>query len=99
MFVLGNLVIALAKITALALTAMWWLLIIRAIISWVNPDPFNQIVQLLNQATEPVLAPIRRLLPMTMGIDLSVLVAILIIIFLQSFLIQTLIDIGYRLKM
>jgi YggT family protein len=97
MFVLGNLVITIAQLVSIILTALYWLILIRALISWVNPDPFNPIVRLLHQLTEPILEPIRRFLPMS-GIDFSPLVAFLAIFVLRSFLVQTLFDIGSRLK-
>lgn len=99
MFVLSNLLIALANILNIIFTIIYWLIIIRAIISWVSPDPYNPIVQFLYRTTDPILEPIRRLLPMGMrfsAIDFSPLIAILLIIFLKSFLVRTLIDIAYR---
>jgi YggT family protein len=68
-----------------------WVIIIRALISWVNPDPYNRIVQILTRVTEPALRPIRKLVPPDkIGVDLSPLIAILIIIFLQYALIKNL---------
>ena len=96
MFVLGNFVAALAQVVGIILTIMYWLILIRALISWVNPDPFNPVVQFLHRVTEPVLEPIRRLLPQ-MPIDLSPLIAFFAIIFLQRFLVQTLYDLAARL--
>ncbi|HUH67132.1 MAG TPA: YggT family protein, partial [Syntrophales bacterium] len=64
MFVLGNFIIAVAKIIGIILDIYMWIIIARAIISWVNPDPYNKIVQFLYRATEPVLAPVRRLIPL-----------------------------------
>jgi YggT family protein len=76
-----------------------WIIIIRALISWVNPDPYNPIVRFLYQITEPVLYPIRRRLPFMGGIDLSPIVVLLIIVFLQAFLVKTLSELAVRLKM
>ena len=98
MFVIGNLIIAIAHMLDMVLSIMFWLIFIRAIISWVNPDPFNPIVQFLLRTTEPILEPIRRLLPM-MSIDLSPILAFLILMFLRSFLVTTLLDLGFRLKL
>lgn len=81
--------------------ALWfymWVIIARALISWVNPDPWNPIVQFLDRATEPVLSPIRRRLGWRMGIDLSPIVAILGITFLQIALVQSLKDLALRLN-
>jgi len=78
--------IALARLVNFALWAYMWIIIIRALLSWVNPDPYNPIVRFLHQVTEPVLRPIRLHLPRQMGVDLSPLVVILIIYFLQYFL-------------
>ena len=63
MFVLGNLIVALATISDYILTIANWLIIIRALLSWVNPDPYNVIVQFFYKVTEPLLAPFRRLVP------------------------------------
>ena len=97
MFVLGNLFITLARVLDVVLSIMYWLLLIRALISWVNPDPFNTIVQFLHRTTEPILEPIRRFLPM-MAIDISPLIAFFIVMVLKWFLVTTLFDIGLRLK-
>ena len=97
MFVLSNFMIAFARVAELLLSILYWLILIRALVSWVNPDPFNPLVQFLNRTTEPVLQPIRRLLP-PMGIDISPIIAFLAIIFLKSFLVTTLFDLGMRLR-
>ncbi|MFH1778506.1 MAG: YggT family protein [Candidatus Omnitrophota bacterium] len=98
MFVLGNFFIGLARALEIAIPILYWLILVRALISWVNPDPFNPIVQFLNRATDPILAPIRRFMPTLGPFDISPVIAILILIFLQKFLVLTLIDFGTRLK-
>ena len=99
MFIVANLLISIAKILDMLFSIISWLIIIRALISWVNPDPYNPIVQFLYKTTEPILQPIRKFLPFswTIGIDFSPFIAILLLFFLRSFLIQTLIDIGMRI--
>ena len=100
MFVLSNLLAALASLLSIILTILYWLILIRALISWVNPDPYNQVVQFLFKTTEPILSPIRKMIPLQMGIgfDISPIVAFLAIIFLRSFLIKTLLDISFKLR-
>jgi YggT family protein len=100
MFVLANFLSALASILSLVITALIWVIIARAVISWVNPDPGNAIVQLLYKFSEPFLEPVRRLLPFSLrfGFDISPLIVLLILYFLRSFLVRTLIDLSYRLK-
>jgi YggT family protein len=99
MFVLGNFIAAAAQILDTLLTLYMWIIVIRAVLSWVNPDPYNPIVRLLHRLTEPVMGPIRRLLPLRgMGIDLSPLVVLLLIIFLQSFLVRSLFEISYQFR-
>jgi YggT family protein len=97
MFVVENFIVALAKIIDIGLTIYIWLILGRAIISWVNPDPYNPIVTFLYRATEPVMAPIRRLVPIRgLGIDISPIIVIMIIYFLQTFLVKTMIQMtGY----
>jgi YggT family protein len=91
----GNFIIALAGVIDIALTVYMWIIIIRALISWVNPDPYNKIVMILNQITEPVLRPIRRWIPRhSLPIDFAPLIVLLIIIFLKGFLVQTMIDLA-----
>ena len=79
---------------------LYWLILIRALISWVNPDPNNFIVQFLYKTTEPILYPIRKILPLGIrfGIDISPIIAFLAIMFLKSFLVRTLIDLALKLK-
>ncbi|MBF0533167.1 MAG: YggT family protein [Candidatus Omnitrophica bacterium] len=97
MFILGNLFIAFSQIIDIILTIAYWLILIRALISWVNPDPDNDIVRMLYRTTEPILQPIRRVLPM-LAVDISPIIAFLAIMFLRSFLVQTLLELGLRFK-
>lgn len=68
-----------------------WIIIIRALISWVSPDPYNPIVQILYRLTEPVLRPLRRLVPPHKlgGLDLSPLIAILLLVLIRQTLVYT----------
>jgi YggT family protein len=98
MIVVANFLNAFASILDLVLWAYVWVLVARALVSWVNPDPYNPIVQALYKLTEPVLYPVRRLMGgYGLGIDFSPMIVILIIYFLQLFLIRTLHDIARQL--
>lgn len=97
MFVASSFLIALSRIVDYVLTLYMWIVIIRALISWVSPDPGNPIVRVLRQVTDPVLRPIQRRLPVT-GIDFSPLVLILAIMFLQWFLVPVIREVAYRLS-
>jgi len=97
MFVFSNLLSAVASVLDILLTAYMWIIIIRALLSWVNPDPYNPIVRFLYAATEPVLRPIRRMMPMSMGLDLSPLIVVAAIYFAKIFVIRTLMDIATRM--
>lgn len=91
MFVFSNFLMAVASLIDFLLTAYMWVIIGRAIISWVNADPYNPIVRFLYEATEPLLGRIRKVLPLSMGsIDFSPVILIMGIMFLQSFLVPTL---------
>ncbi len=98
MFMLGNFIMAIAKLINYALSAYIWVVIGSAVISWVNADPYNPIVRFLRQATDPLLSRIRRVLPAMGGLDLSPMILILIIVFLQSFLVPTLQQIALSLQ-
>ncbi len=97
MFVIGNILQGIAYVLDTMLFLYMWLIIIRALLSWVNPDPFNPIVQFLGRATDPVLYTIRRRLGPVGGIDVSPILAILLITFLQYAVVATIRDIGMRL--
>jgi YggT family protein len=99
MFVASNFVLALARLFELAMWAFFWMIIARAVLSWVNPDPYNPIVRFLYRFTEPVLRPIRDRLPtFQMGLDLSPMIVLLAIYFLESFLIGSLRDLALSLR-
>jgi YggT family protein len=93
MIALRHLLTALATMVDLILNIYMWLIIARALLSWVNPDPYNPIVRFLYNVTEPVLSFLRRRVPLVFGgLDLSPLLVIFAIVFLRIFLVQTLRD-------
>jgi YggT family protein len=99
MFIIANFLIATARVLDIILVTYMIIIIARAVISWVNPDPYNPIVRFLYNATEPVLYRIRRYLPVVAGgIDLSPLVVLLAIIFLRTFLVTSLTELAYALR-
>lgn len=98
MFIIANFLLAIAKILDIALTLYMFIVIGRAIISWVNPDPYNAIVRFLYATTEPVLYAIRRRLPLSFGgFDFSPIIVILAIYFFKEFAINSLIQIALQL--
>ena len=91
MFIISYFLMALADILHIVLNIYMYIVIARAILSWVNPDPYNPIVRFLYNVTEPVLYRIRRLLPFNMGgIDFTPMILILAIIFLDRFIVPSL---------
>ncbi|MBI5049739.1 MAG: YggT family protein [Nitrospirae bacterium] len=98
MFILANLITAIVQILDILLSVYMWVIIIAALISWVNPDPYNPVVRFLYSVTEPVLRPIRRRIGIGLGIDISPMIVILIIWFIRSFLIKSLIELAFRMK-
>lgn len=99
MFILGNFVLAIATVLNYALELYQWIIIISALLSWVNPDPYNPIVRFLHSVTDPVLRPIRRLIGYRLGpIDISPILVLLAIMFIQKFFISSLMEIGYKIK-
>lgn len=91
MFIIGYFLSAVATILNYALTIYLFVIIARAVLSWVNPDPYNPIVRFIHNVTEPVLYQVRSRLPMVFGgMDLSPMVVFFAIVFLQRFLVATL---------
>jgi len=98
MFILGYFIEAVAKVIHYGLNLFVIIIIARAILSWVNPDPFNPIVRFINQVTEPILFQIRRRLPVVFGgMDFSPILVILVVVFLDTFLFQSLMRIAINL--
>ena len=98
MFVFGNLLLGLSRVMDFILVLFMWIVVARAVLSWVNPDPYNPIVRFIYNVTEPVLARIRALIPMNFGgIDLSPIVVFLGVIFLRVFVVGSLVGIAQRL--
>jgi YggT family protein len=95
---ISNFLLALAKLVNIVLSVYIWIVIARAVISWVNADPYNPIVRFLVQITDPLLTRIRRFLPPLGPVDISPMVLILLIVFLQSFLVPTLQQIALSLR-
>jgi YggT family protein len=91
MFIINYFFIALANVINLAIVAYIWILIARAILSWVSPDPYNPIVRFLYRVTEPVLRPVReRLSAFQLGLDFSPMIVILALYFVKEFLVPVL---------
>lgn len=91
MFILSNFIRAVASVMDILLNTYIFILVARVFVSWVSADPFNPIVRFLYQATEPVLSRIRRYIPCVWGgIDFSPLIAMVLIVFIRTFLIRSL---------
>jgi YggT family protein len=96
----GYFLMAVAKVLDLALNLYMWVVVARAILSWVNPDPYNAIVRFINSVTEPVLSQIRSRIPSSFGgIDFSPIIVFLGVIFLQTFVVNTLKRIAFNMMM
>ena len=98
MYIIGYLLMAIAKVLDVVMNIFLFIVIARAVLSWVSPDPFNPIVRFINNVTEPVLYPIRSRLPVHFGgIDLSPIIVFLGIIFIRTFVVNTLMQMSASL--
>ena len=98
-FILGNLLSASAQVLSIVLNLYMWVIIIRALLTWVNPDPYNPIVQFLYSITEPVLHRVRQLIPMSgIGIDFSPIIVLLGIVFIEEFVVNSLATLAMQLQ-
>ena len=98
MIILSNFLTAIAKVLDIFLSIFMWIVIARAVLSWVSPDPYNPIVRFINKVTEPVLYQIRRRIPVSFGgIDFSPIIVFLAIIFLQRFVVHSLYELAQTL--
>lgn len=97
--VASNLVGAVATVLQFALNIFMWVVIARAVLSWVSPDPYNPIVRFIHTVTEPVLTLVRRRLPVVFGgVDLAPVIVLLAILFLERFLVSSLYELAIGLK-
>jgi YggT family protein len=99
MFVFGNLFSSIASILNLLLDLYFWVIFARAILSWIRADPYNPIVRTVYRLVDPLTYKISRIIPTRIGmVDVAPFILMLIIIFVQKFLVATLFDIGARMK-
>jgi len=94
MLIIGNFLFAIAMVLNVVFTFLTWIVVIQALVSWVNPDPYNPIVRFLYMTTAPLYNLVRKVLPRTgVGrVDFSPLIVLLVLIFLSYFLPQLLIE-------
>jgi YggT family protein len=98
MFVIGNLLSAVATILSVAIQGLMIVIFVNALLSWVRPDPSNPIVRLLESISDFACAPIRKIMPTTIsGFDFAPIVAILALIFVDRFVVQSIRDLAIRL--
>lgn len=98
MFIISYFLLALATVLHYVLYTYMLIVIARAILSWVSPDPYNPIVRFLYNVTEPVLYRVRRVLPLsTGGVDFTPMILILALVFLDQFVVPTLSRMAYIL--
>ncbi len=97
MFIFAEFLRSLALLVSLVFNVVFFLLVIRIILSWVNPDPYNEIVQIIYRVTEPILAPFRRLPLQAGGIDFSPIIAFILLSVLRNLMVNILYQIAYRL--
>ena len=91
MYIIGYFIMAVAKVLDVILITYMWVVVARAVLSWVNPDPFNPIVRFIHNVTEPVLYQVRTRIPVNFGgMDLSPIVVFAVIIFLRTFVVNSL---------
>lgn len=99
MFIFSNFLVAAAKVLSLVLSIYMWVIIVRAVLSWVNPDPYNPIVRFIHNLTEPVLSQVRRRLPVVFGgIDLAPVVVLIAIVFLEHFVVASLFELAAGMR-
>ncbi len=88
--------VALARLVDLVFNLYIFIVVARALVSWVSPDPYNPIVRFLHNATDPVLYRIRRLLPFSTGsIDFTPMILIFLLYLVQGLVVNMLLSVGH----
>ena len=96
MFIIGEVFNSLAFLVNAICQIFYWLLVARLIISWFPVEPYHPVVQFLTQVTEPVLAPMRRIPLQVGGLDLTPLLAFMILFFVNRVVVRILISLAYQ---
>ncbi|MEK7812248.1 MAG: YggT family protein [Candidatus Desantisbacteria bacterium] len=97
MFVFGELLNSLAMLMGMIFKLIYFVLVVRMLLSWVNPDPYNQMVRIIYRVTEPILAPFRRIIPPMGMIDISPIVVFLLLSFIEKFVVGVLLQLSHRI--
>ncbi|MFH1860689.1 MAG: YggT family protein [bacterium] len=97
MFVFGELLSSLAMLMSMIFKMVYFVLVVRMLLSWVNPDPYNQMVQAIYRITEPILAPFRRIIPPMGMIDISPIVVFLLLSFIEKLVVGILLQLSSRM--
>jgi YggT family protein len=99
MFVFGNFVTGVAYVLDMVLNLYFWIILIRAVLSWIQPNPYNPLVRIIYKLVDPVTYKLSRMIPTRIGmIDFAPFILMIIIVFLQRFLVRSLFDLGARMN-
>jgi YggT family protein len=93
----GLIILTVAHLLKTILYIYLFIIIVQVIISWINPDAYNSITMIMYQLSEPILRPVRQIIPSAGGFDFSPLIILVIINLLMILLISPLMDVGHRL--
>lgn len=99
MFVFGNFVTGIAYVVDMLLNVYFWIILIRTVMSWIQPNPYNPLVRIIYNLVDPVTYKISRMIPTRVGmIDLAPFILMILIVFLQRFFVRSLFDLGTRMN-
>lgn len=99
MFVIGDVLVGVGQVMNMLLEIYMWIVIVRAVLSWVHPDPYNPIVRFIYNMVDPVTNRLSRILPMRIGlVDISPIILIVAIYLMRLVVVRIIIDTGYRLR-
>jgi YggT family protein len=99
MFVLGNFITGVAFVVDTLLNIYFWIILIRAVMSWIQPNPYNPLVRIVYKLVDPITYKISRMIPTRFGmIDFAPFILMILIVFLQRFLVRSLFDLGARMN-
>jgi YggT family protein len=98
MFVLGNLIEGLGVLLNVLLNLYMLAIVVYALMSWIEPNPYNPVVRFLTNLCEPALGVVRNILPRGLGIDISPIVVIAIIYLTKRVIADSLLQMGHQLR-
>ena len=98
MFILGNFLIAIGRVLHIVIYFFYFVIIIAAVLSWLRPNPYHPVINIIYRLSDIIVNPIRRFVPPLGFVDISPFITLLILYFIDLFIVRSIIQLGYMIS-